>query len=225
MGYAAETTLVNTNLLELGGAFSGCAFAFGVHPILPSVYRTMKMPGQYRPMIVASFAFVLAAYIPMFVVGYSIYGDRVSSPIYATEGLAGLAIVKVMIALITAHVLLAYAIVLNVPETELETHMGVDEKKFPALWRIAMRTCFVGLTLVVSIGLQTRFPPFLDLIASLTGTCIQYIFPCLFYLKVTSKAGIRLPLWEVIFNVTIVVCASIGSVFGVIGAVKELAAL
>lgn len=223
--HKAETKLVNKDVLSLGGAFAGCAFAYGVHPVLPSVYRTMKNPGQYRPMIILSFLTVIALYLPMYVVGYAIYGDDVKSPIYATPGLDGLPVVSVMIALITAHVLMAYAIVINVPETALETAVDIEKKSSPVLWRIALRTCFVALTCLVAIVLQTKFPPFLDLIASLTSTCTQFIFPTLFYMKVTSKVGIRLPLMEWVFCVVIIVCAVIGSVFGAIGAVKELAGM
>merc|ERR1712050_573490 len=78
----AHTTLVVMDVWKMGGAFASFAFAYGVHPILPTIYRNMRSPSQYRLMIMCAFTAVLALYLPMFGVGYAMYGDAVKSPIY-----------------------------------------------------------------------------------------------------------------------------------------------
>eukprot|EP00967_Tisochrysis_lutea_P096840 scaffold141993_cov29-Tisochrysis_lutea.AAC.5 len=78
-------------------------------------------------MACASFAGVLCFYVPIVVVGYSIYGDDVASPIYETEPLKGAAAVKIIIGCLSAHLLMAYPIVFNPPERALETSLGIDQ--------------------------------------------------------------------------------------------------
>merc|ERR1712203_1053549 len=83
---------------------------------------------------------------PMLCVGYAIYGEAVQSPIYNTPALAASSLLRVMIALITVHLIGAYAIVLNPTERALEVALGVDERRAAWLWRMCLRTLFVLFT-------------------------------------------------------------------------------
>lgn len=65
----------------------------------------------------------------MVAVGYSIYGDGVASPIYETAALKGAPAVKVIIGFLSAHLVMAYPIVLNPPERALETALGVEQSR------------------------------------------------------------------------------------------------
>lgn len=220
----AHTTFVVPDVVSLGGAFASFAFAYGVHPILPTIYRNMRNPSQYRTMIVCAFAGVLLMYLPMLIVGYAVFGDAVKSPIYSVDTMKNNPWVKVVIALLTLHLIGAYAIVINPPERALETTIGIDNWSYPLFWRVLIRTGFVALTALVSITLGIQnFGPFLDLVSSFTSTFTQFIFPCLFYLKLTWDTDVKISKLEWSWNVLITAVALIGATFGTIGAVKELA--
>jgi len=177
-------------------------------------------------MIAGAFASVLALYLPMFLVGYGMYGDEVQSPIYNVASMKNSPFVKVIIAALTVHVIGAYAIVINPPERALETTIGIDKWSYPLLWRIVLRTGFVACTTVVSVTLGVQnFAPFLDLVSSFTSTFTQFGFPCLFYLKLASDNGIKISVLEWVWNILILVVAFVGATFGTINAMTELSSV
>lgn len=102
---------------------------YGVHPMIPSIIESMRTPSHFAPMAIASFCGVLGFYLPMVTVGYSIYGDGVASPIYETAALRQAPAVKVIIGFLSAHLLMAYPIVLNPPERALEAALGVEQSR------------------------------------------------------------------------------------------------
>jgi len=220
---APTHNFISKRPIALGGSFASFAFAYAVHPILPTVYRSMRSPKQYRSMVIVSFMAAVCIYLPMMCVGYAVYGDDVKSPIYTTPALAKSVAVEVAIALLTAHLIGAYPLVLNTPETELESALGVDKTRLPLLWRMCLRTTFVIFTASVAILMRSSFPPFLDLVASVSITLSVYILPCVFYILLTWKAGLRLHVAEYIWQGLIIIFATLGGIFGTIEAVEELA--
>merc|ERR1712039_53210 len=139
-------TAIAVDPMSLGGGFATFIFAYSVHSVLPTVYSTMRKPEQYEPMIKATFVAVVCVTFPMLCVGYAVYGEAVQSPIYNTPALAASSLLRVMIALITVHLIGAYAIVLNPTERALETTLGVDGRRAAWLWRMCLRTLFVLFT-------------------------------------------------------------------------------
>merc|ERR1712186_253522 len=121
--------------------------------------------------------------------GYAVYGEAVQSPIYNTPALAGSSLLRVMIALITVHLLGAYAIVLNPTERALETALQVDERRGAWLWRMCLRTLFVLFTYGVSVLCRDSFPPLLELVSSFTSAPTMFLCPCAFYVKLSYLVG------------------------------------
>jgi vesicular inhibitory amino acid transporter len=216
-----HTEFFVSDVLSFGGAFASFAFAYGMHPILPTVYADMRYPHKFRQMIIFAFILVFAMYLPMLCVGYSVYGDEVPSPIYKEKSMTGGVVLFVIIAM-TFPALGGYAIVINPVERALEDTLGLDHWKSPLLSRIGVRSCFMVFTATVSILLQEKFPPLLNLVASCTSTFTQYIFPCLFYLKLCSMARVRVSLLEKVWNGLILLCATVGAIFGTIGALRQI---
>lgn len=217
-----QTTFLVEDFLSFGGAFASFAFAFGVHPILPTVYGDMRYPEMYRQMIYGSFLFIAALYVPMLSVGYAVYGDKVTSPIYKVPSMSGSPIVRAVIIAMTFPCLGGYAIVLNPVERALEGTLGIDRWKSPLLSRIVLRSCFIAGTAMVSIWLQEDFPPLLNLVSSFTSTNTEFIFPSLFYIKLCRMTGTRLSLLEWVWNALILVSAIVGAIFGTIGALRQI---
>jgi len=217
-----QTDLFQTDIMKVGTGFASFCMAFSVHAVLPAVHRTMKRPDEFNKMIKGTFCVVLAVTLPMLVIGYSTYGNQVHSPIYSTPALVGSPWVKVMIALMTIHLLGAYAILLSPTETALESWVGVDRRRAPMLWRVALRTCFVVFTCSVSILFGKRFPPLVELVAAFSISFTIFVFPCSFYIRLSQMAGRPLSLPVTAFNVLMILLSLLGSYFGTVGAIQDM---
>jgi vesicular inhibitory amino acid transporter len=152
-----QWSIIEKNPMAFGAAFASFAFAYGMHPVLPTVYRSMRSPKQFECMNMVVFAIVICIYLPMMFVGYMVYGNAVKSPIYETPALTTSVVVNMSIALLTVHVMAAYAIVLNAPERELENSLGIDETRSPVLWRMCLRTAFVVIIATMAICCKDPF--------------------------------------------------------------------
>jgi vesicular inhibitory amino acid transporter len=210
--------------MEMGAAFASMSYAFGVHTILPTVYRSMAKPAEYTKMLAWSMATVMMLYLPVSVVCYARYGDQLKSPVYETAAMSTHLTVKVVVALLTVHVLGGYAIVINPPEVALEAALGVDGRRWPLLWRLTLRTGFVVITCAVSIVMKHHFPPLLDIVGAFTCLFTEFVLPCAFYIQISRKVGSPLSVLELCWNALIMGVALLGSVFGAGGAMKEIMA-
>merc|ERR1712060_219936 len=217
-----RSSVIVTDPMSLGGGFTTFIFAFSVHSVLPTVYSTMRRPEQYESMIKATFVAVVSVTFPMLCVGYAVYGEAVQSPIYNTPALAGSSLLRVMIGLITVHLLGAYAIVLNPTERALEMALGVDERRAAWLWRMSLRTLFVLFTYGVSVLCRDSFPPLLELVSSFTSAPTMFLCPCAFYVKLSYLVGRPVSRWVLAWNIFVMLVSVVGSVFGVVGAVTKI---
>mmetsp|Transcript_84405 Transcript_84405/g.212920 ORF Transcript_84405/g.212920 Transcript_84405/m.212920 type:complete len:435 (+) Transcript_84405:51-1355(+) len=218
----SHTSIVVPDLMKLGGGFASFAMAYGVHNVLPTIYGTMKSPREYEPMIKSTFVAIVAVTLPVMCVGYAVYGDVVCSPIYKTADLARSPMVRVMILLITLHLVGAYAIVLNPTELAVESAFRVEHRRCQLLWRICLRTMVVLFTCGTSMLLKAHFPPFLELTAAVTVTSTVFVLPCIFYARLSQMAGTPLSMLELAWNALIIAVAILGAGFGVICAVQDL---
>ncbi len=231
----AHTQLFATDPLAFGYAFASFGFAYGVHPVLPSIYASMRKPEQFSPMIGGSFVVVLLFYVPMVIVGYGTYGDTVQTPIFNTPALSASPLITAIKAALVVNLLTTYPLVLNPPEVALEgTVRGWLRKSSspaaraalgaPTATRIVLRTGFIGLTALISLTLRSpeRFGYFLNLVSAGTTTFTSFILPTLFYIKLRGAHEMRCA--ELLFCLLILVVAVYGAVFGGIEAVKDLVA-
>ena len=243
-----RTALVASDAFAFGSAFASFGFAYGVHPVLPSVRASMRSPRLYPRTVVASMAGALLFYLPISAVCYARYGDAVRSPVMDTPPLAGSPAVRIVTAAITAHLVLSYPLLAITPEAALEGLLRVESRAAPLLWRIGVRSAFVAFTAAVALLVRTperwarsprrpdcryawqshlyvrvphRFGPLLDLVSSCTSTFTVFLLPSAFYLKLRGVRGMH-PL-EVAWNGLIVAFASVGAVFGTLDAIDALA--
>lgn len=208
--------------MKFGSAFAGFAFAFGAHPILPDVYRSMSNPTQYRTMLTGAFLIVMALYLPICLVCYSVYGSELKSPVYETAAMSGSVAIKAIVALLTVHIIGGYAIVINPPEVALESALGIEKRSHPFLLRICLRSLFVLFTCSVSVLMRNDFAPCVNLVSSFTSSFTCFILPCMFYVRLSLKAGIKLSAMELAWNLLIIVLAILGSIFGAMEAVEDI---
>jgi len=150
-----RTALVASDAFAFGSAFASFGFAYGVHPVLPSVRASMRSPRLYPRTVVASMAGTLLFYLPISAVCYARYGDAVRSPVMDTPPLAGSPAVHIVTAAITAHLVLSYPLLAITPEAALEGLLRVESRAAPLLWRIGVRSAFVAFTAAVALLVRT----------------------------------------------------------------------
>merc|ERR1712176_697998 len=131
---------------------------------------------------------------------------------------------KVMVGLITLHLIGAYGLILNTPEVALESALNIESRRAPLFWRISLRTLFVMYTTGVSILLKSSFPPFVELVSVMTVTFTTFVLPCVLYLKISAMAGTPLSIMEQSWNYFIITTAVIGAGFGAVSAIQDLMA-
>eukprot|EP01104_Vermistella_antarctica_P003107 TRINITY_DN13265_c0_g1_i1.p1 TRINITY_DN13265_c0_g1~~TRINITY_DN13265_c0_g1_i1.p1 ORF type:complete len:487 (+),score=86.38 TRINITY_DN13265_c0_g1_i1:40-1500(+) len=232
--YTPSHTILNTShhYTALGGAFSAFAFAYGVHPVLPTVYESMKKPQQYTKMLMLTFAFILCLYIPLSTIGYWAYGDQTQSPIYGnicsygdTEGtdlcsFSERIAIYAGVAGITLHVMFSYAVVINPTELALERAFRIDDMSptWTKIMSVLLRTCLVGLTAILAC-LVPDFGDLLGLVSSTTSTFTVFILPCVFYWVLF---GPQLSPLTKLWLVSICSCAVVGGVIGTIQSGESL---
>ena len=176
-------------------AFPTIAFAFGCHTIIPAVYEELKDKNTYSKMCYVSMPITLLMYLPVAVIGYWAFGDKVQDPIFKNFDSAA---VNVVVVLLLAHVVMSYAIIMNPPELAFEDQVVdcIKVRSSSALqkalvgnrWplRLVLRLCLTGLTVFIAKAVPC-FPVLLSLVSSVTGTTTSFIFPVLFYLRLVKE--------------------------------------
>ncbi|KAK3793044.1 hypothetical protein RRG08_055890, partial [Elysia crispata] len=123
-------------------------------------------------------------YLPVVVAGYTLFGDNLESNILLniTPGpLLSLAEI-----LLTVHLMAGAVILINPVCQE-----GEDWLRIPPRFgwkRISFRTAVMASILFTALTLP-KFGAILSLIGGSTLTCMGFIFPPLFYLKLSSVRG------------------------------------
>lgn len=228
---AANTVMVNTVHDDAYNyqfliAFPTIAFAFGCHTIIPAIHEELKDKSTYRPMCYVSMPITLLMYLPVAVIGYWAFGDKVADPIFKNFDSA---VINFVILLLLAHVVMSYAIIMNPPELALEDQVvkmmngganpGVQHIAKRHRWslRIVLRIFLTGLTVAIARAVPC-FPILLSLVSSITGTTTSFIFPVLFYRAVVKDISTK-NVWICNF---ILVFATLGGLSGTYNAILSM---
>eukprot|EP00667_Euglena_gracilis_P005698 EG_transcript_5738 len=225
-----QTLVVNTAhddyTYEIFIAFPNIAFAFGCQFILPPIYEELKDKSTFKPMCHISMLPTLLMYIPVAVLGYWAFGNKVEDPVF--KNFSGSAINMVII-LLVVHLLMSYAIIMNPAELAFEELVvrllsgrapiaqallrGCNRcNRWPL--RIVLRLLLTGLTVLIAWAIPC-FSILLSLVSSLSATAINFVFPLSFYLKLVP--GINL--WKKLFCYFCLLFSVAGGVGGMYNAI------
>ncbi len=174
----------------------------------------MSRPQQYTPMISLTMLGAVLFYVPMALIGYYVFGEGVKSPIY--DSLPSGPAVKAIVVAVTAHVLMSFCVIVNVPERAIERYLGISEK---LALRIASRTALLLFIAGLAVLLVKVFGPLLDFVSSITSTFTVFILPCACYLKLfKGQLGMHIIAW----NWLIMLLAVLGGAFGLYESINEM---
>ncbi|KAI4365401.1 hypothetical protein MLD38_021387 [Melastoma candidum] len=206
-------------LLDLHGiptALSLYAFSYGVHPMVPTLYTSIKDKSQFTKVFLVMFGLATLSNTSMAVLGYLMFGHNLSSQITlnlpSNKISSKIAIYTTLIIPISKYALITTPIVESI------------ERSLPPKYNIRpicllMRTLLLLTSLTVAILL-----PFFGILMALVGAVINVsnsvLMPCACFLRMFRSHG--LPRIEVGIIVVILVFSIGVAVTGTYTSVKEM---
>ncbi|CAO3617971.1 unnamed protein product [Mucor hiemalis] len=205
-------------------ALSTISFSFGGNVVYPHVEASMKQPRDWPKVVGAGLSTCAGMYFITAISGYLIYGTSVKSPIYNSIP-AGVAQI-IAIVVITLHVLMAAPILTTSFSLDIEEMLNVTVERYGKVKEFMIRATIRIATMVV-IGIIAcvvpHFGELMSLIGAFANCALIFIFPVVFYLKLT---GVRnKPFYELAWCVLVVILGIVGLIFGTMEAIKELIAV
>ncbi|KAF7728580.1 hypothetical protein EC973_005806 [Apophysomyces ossiformis] len=204
-------------------ALSSISFSFGGNPVYAHVEAGMRHPENWNKVIISGLTTCVALYFLTAVPGYYVYGSDSLSPIY--NNLPDGAPKTAAAVIITIHVLLAAPILMTSFALDLEKMFGISSfnhsRIVEHLLRFAVRGAIVVVTAVIAIFVP-YFGDFMALLGAFSNCALVFIFPVIFYYKLTGFRN--KPFYELILGFFVVLMGVVGLIFGTKSAIEALRA-
>ncbi|KAI8991521.1 transmembrane amino acid transporter protein-domain-containing protein [Mycotypha africana] len=204
-------------------ALSTISFSFGGNVVYPHVEASMKNPRDWPKVVAGGLSTCAAMYLVTAISGYLIYGTTVKSPIYDSIPAGVPQIIAVVV--ITIHVLMAAPILLTSFSLDIEEMANISVERFGKVKEFLLRASIRLATMVVVGVISCIVPHFgelMSLIGAFANCALIFIFPVLFYLKLTGFRNKSI--FELFWCFLVVLLGLVGLIFGTIEAIKELIA-
>ncbi|KFM73288.1 Proton-coupled amino acid transporter 3, partial [Stegodyphus mimosarum] len=204
-------------------AFGTILFAFGGASTFPTFQNDMRDRTQFPKAAIIGFSVLLLLYLPVAVLGYSVYGKDLNPDIIQTLPDSTLrSAVEILLAL---HLFFAFLLVINTPAQEMEEFLKVPNRFG---WKRCMLRTAVMLLIVFVAQTIPRFGKVLNLVGGSTATLTTSVFPCYFYLMLCSQENTewpqkRIPLYEKIYLFFIMITGIIGGCISTYSAITDIA--
>uniref|UniRef100_H2Z6I0 Amino acid transporter transmembrane domain-containing protein n=1 Tax=Ciona savignyi TaxID=51511 RepID=H2Z6I0_CIOSA len=173
----------NPSFAGFFGAFGTILFAFGGASVFPTIQVDMKQPEKFPKSVVIGIVSVLLTYLPICVAGFVVIGDNMTHDNILDE-LSKTWMLYCVIILITSHLLMAFLIVVNPINQDLEGFFKIPDKF--SIKRCIIRTCVMASMLFIALSIP-HFGVILSLVGGTTITATNFIFPPLFYLMLARQ--------------------------------------
>jgi amino acid permease len=202
-------------------ALSTISFSFGGNVVYPHVEASMKQPRDWPKAVAGGLSTCAVMYIATAVAGYLVYGSDVASPVY--NSIPAGAAQTVAIVVITLHVLLAAPILVTSFSLDIEEMFDITVERFGKVREFLIRAAIRIATMCVVGVIACTVPHFgalMSLIGAFANCALIFIFPVLFYLKLTGFRN--KPIYELVWCTLVVILGIVGLIFGTKEAIQEL---
>eukprot|EP01102_Stenamoeba_stenopodia_P021644 TRINITY_DN8787_c0_g1_i1.p1 TRINITY_DN8787_c0_g1~~TRINITY_DN8787_c0_g1_i1.p1 ORF type:complete len:453 (-),score=79.59 TRINITY_DN8787_c0_g1_i1:144-1502(-) len=214
-----NTHVFFTNFAGVVKSFDTAIFSFGVHSVLPTLEYSMAQPAAFPVVSNISFLVITQVYVFVALAGYAGWGETLvangtilsrMSLSYGSTGFLAV-LIKVVIAIITVHVIMAFPLPMNPINLTLENTLNFESlpRKRELVFRVVLRTCVVALAVLVA-SVVPFFGIFLELISALAGISVAFILPVFFYFVLCRKHGHHIARFDL-------VCMGLVFVIGILG--------
>ncbi|KAI9478703.1 MAG: transmembrane amino acid transporter protein-domain-containing protein [Benjaminiella poitrasii] len=202
-------------------ALSSIAFSFGGTPVFCHVEQSLKKRRDWDKVVAISLTVCVLLYFLSSIPGYMVYGNQVLSPVYDSIPTGGPKSASVI--LITIHLLLATPILLMSFAIDVEKMLKIDSEHRSFVVEWTLRLLFRG-GLLVLIAVIAIFVPFfgdfMSLLGAFSNCALVFIFPVIFYYKLTGIRG--KPWYDYILAFLTLLLGVVGLIFGTISAIEAL---
>ncbi|KAG1705781.1 Amino acid transporter AVT1D [Nymphon striatum] len=190
----------------------------------PDVYIVMQVyhfTGNCHPTLVRIVKWVLtrveailSLYLPIAFTSYFVFGNTIKPNLLASFDSGGLR--QACEGLIIVHLLMAFFVAINPLCQDMEKILNIPNRF--GIKRMIFRTSLMMCIVFVAESIP-HFLYILNLIGGSTVTLMTFVFPCLFYLKLTSMKSPSpenpwpkwdVPLWEKIMLIEIMIVGIVG---------------
>eukprot|EP01025_Chloroclados_australasicus_P068993 TRINITY_DN9656_c0_g2_i2.p4 TRINITY_DN9656_c0_g2~~TRINITY_DN9656_c0_g2_i2.p4 ORF type:complete len:240 (+),score=23.18 TRINITY_DN9656_c0_g2_i2:123-842(+) len=199
-------------------------FCFSGHSVFPNLYRSLQIPQKFNATLMIVFACVTLLYVAMGLIGFNTFGANVQQQITMSMSVQYPDAVTSKIAawLVMVNPFTSYPLFLSPVAMVLEELLPANQRgaKF-LLSSLFIRTCLVLFTVLIAISVPF-FAYFGSLVGSVLSVSISYILPCLFYVKITKTANIKV---GKLVAVLCVVVPIIGVLVGAAGTYQSILAI
>ncbi|KAG8184420.1 hypothetical protein JTE90_004590 [Oedothorax gibbosus] len=204
-------------------AFGTILFSFGGAASFPTFQNDMKNRNDFPKAAIAGFIFLLILYVPVAVLGYSVYGDKVESDVI--DSLPHSTIKTIISVLLAFHMIFAFLLVINATSQEFEEFLNVPNGFG---WkRCAVRTAMLVVIVFIAQSIP-KFGKVLNLVGGSAITLTASVFPCFFYYALCSQHNPSwperyIPVHEKVYLVVIMVCGVVGGCISTYSAINDIA--
>ena len=198
-------------------------FSYCAHTAFPSIEGSMKKPQSFNSML--NYSFLLAAIIKGSLGTFMVltFGDSTAE--VATVNLVQHPIFsKILTGLVISNVLLAiplgmFVVSLTFDEAFLKyfPHLNRDSK-YHWVWMLISRPLLLTFALLLAL-IVPHFGLLMGVIGSFTGTCLCFVFPCYFHMKLRWST---LKKWEIVLEISIMIFGVIAGGLGLTFSMKAL---
>ncbi|EDO49908.1 predicted protein, partial [Nematostella vectensis] len=187
-------------------------FSYICHPVLPGIEANMADPNKFNTMLALSYASVFLVKIVFSMCAFLSFSTHISEVITNSLPLGYLKI--------SVNIFLLLSIVLSYPFRVMTIIQVLESvipdsliSKFPSIvWFIFVRIFVNFLTLIPAVSIP-RFALFMAFAGSLTGTCMSFLFPCIFHLALKAP---ELSNWSKLLDISIIVFGVIAGLLGIL---------
>lgn len=206
--------------------FGVIVFSYTAHAVFPGVEGSMRHPSHFPTMM--NVAFLLAAIVkvafgllPVLRFGKDTQ-QAITVNLKTSEEFYILANVLVVTNVFTAFPIVSY-IVLETFDNKILPYFPHLQKdtKYHWFWIIVSRPLILSFGLLLAIVVP-HFGLVMGLVGSFTGTCLCFMFPCIFHMVLKWN---ELKWYNIIVRVFVTVFGLICGVLGILFTAKELARL
>jgi len=174
------------DFVGFGEAFSLIMFAYAGAASFPTYQSDMKDSRDFPKAVLGAMIILILIYLPMAATGYFELGDLARNDGGIVCALCEGGVKTAVEILLLVHLISAYPMFMNPPNQFIEERLGI-----PASFNVK-RTLFRSLVVALLLFLAESLPSFsaiLQLVSSIFVTCLTFIFPPLFYLRLSAKSA------------------------------------
>ncbi|ESQ32604.1 hypothetical protein EUTSA_v10004328mg [Eutrema salsugineum] len=182
IGFHQKGKLINWSGIPT--ALSLFAFCYGAHPVLPTLYSSMKSKHQFNNVLLICFVLCTLGYTSMAVLGYLMYGSNTLSqitlnlPIHKTSS-------KVAIYTTLVNPIAKYALMITPTVNTIKDWFPSRYARKTYL-HLLISTFFITSSVVIAETLPF-FGYMMSLVGALLSVTVSILLPCVCYLKISGN--------------------------------------